>query len=106
MDARDRIFELLDAQQIEQKSFAAEVGVSEVIVTNWRKGRSKSYKSHIVQIAKVLGVTSEYLLTGKTQSSPSPEGDRLPDVWYALSPAQKAQVEEYMKFLVSHRDSD
>ena len=106
MDARDRIFELLDAQQIEQKSFAAEVGVSEVIVTNWRKGRSKSYKSHIVQIAKVLGVTSEYLLTGKTQNSPSPEGDRLPDAWYALTPAQKAQVEEYMKFLVSHRDSD
>ena len=106
MDTKARIFELLDKRGIEQKSFALTLGVSEDTVSNWRRGVSKSYNRYLVQIAQVLGVTSEYLLTGKTQSSPSPEGDRLPDAWYALSPAQKAQVEEYMKFLVSHRDND
>lgn len=107
MDARDRIFELLDAQKIEQKSFAAKVGVSEVIVTNWRKGRSQSYKSHIVQIAKVLGTTSEYLLTGKTQSSPPQKRDRLPEVWYMLTDAQRARAEEFMRFLkASGTDTD
>nr|DAQ81192.1 MAG TPA: transcriptional repressor DicA [Caudoviricetes sp.] len=106
MDARDRIFELLDAQKIEQKSFAAEVGVSEVIVTNWRKGRSQSYKSHIVQIAKVLGTTSEYLLTGKTQSSPSPQGDRLPELVAeiaGLTAAEQEAVKGYVAILKSLR---
>lgn len=106
MDTRDRIFDLLDRQKMEQKTFAAEIGIKESVVTDWRRGKSNSYNRHLVQIAQALSTTSEYLLTGKTQSSPSPEGDRLPDAWYALSPAQKAQVEEYMKFLVSHRDND
>lgn len=106
MDTKSRIFELLDEQGLDQKSFAAKVGVSEDTVSNWRRGVSKSYSRYLVQIAQVLGTTSEYLLTGKTQSSPPQKRDRLPDAWYALSPAQKAQVEEYMKFLVSHRDND
>lgn len=106
MDTKTRIFELLDAKNIEQKAFASQVGVSEGTVSNWRRGVSSSYSRYLVQIAQVLGTTSEYLLTGKTQSSPPQKRDRLPDAWYALSPAQKAQVEEYMKFLVSHRDND
>ena len=107
MDTKTRIFELLDAKNIEQKAFASQVGVSEGTVSNWRRGVSSSYSRYLVQIAQVLGTTSEYLLTGKTQSSPSPQGDRLPEVWYRLTDAQRARAEEFMRFLqASGTDTD
>ena len=107
MDTKTRIFELLDAKNIEQKAFASQVGVSVGTVSNWRRGVSSSYSRYLVQIAQVLGTTSEYLLTGKTQSSPSPQGDRLPEVWYRLTDAQRARAEEFMRFLqASGTDTD
>lgn len=106
MDTLSRIFELADKKFPEQQAFAAAIGVSAKTVSVWRTGRGKSYTKYLTQIADALDISVEYLLTGKTQSSPPQKRDRLPDAWYALSPAQKAQVEEYMKFLVSHRDND
>lgn len=107
MDTRDRIFDLLDRQKMEQKSFAAEIGVKESVVTDWRRGKSNSYNRYVVQIAQVLGTTSEYLLTGKTQSSPPQKRDRLPEVWYMLTDAQRARAEEFMRFLqASGTDTD
>lgn len=104
MDTRDRIFELLDAQGMEQKAFAEAVGVSEVIVTNWRKGRSKSYKAYLVQIAQVLGTTTADLLGEKQQSSPPSKEDRLPPIWYSLSEEQKRATVDYMNYLASRRE--
>lgn len=102
MDTRDRIFELLDAQGMEQKAFAEAVGVSEVIVTNWRKGRSKSYKAYLVKIAQVLGTTTADLLGEKQQSSPSSEEDGLPPVWFNLNKDQKQAAVTYMKYLAAN----
>ena len=104
MDTRDRIFELLDAQGMEQKAFAESVGVSEVIVTNWRKGRSKSYKAYLVQIAKVLGTTTADLLGEKQQSSPPSEEDRLLAGYDALSARNREKLEEYLDLLLSSQD--
>ena len=107
MDTRARIFELLDKKKIEQKAFAAEVGVSPSIVSNWRKGKSNSYNDHLVKIAQVLGVPTSDLLGDKTQSSPPHKRDRLPDVWYMLTDAQRARAEEFMRFLqASGTDTD
>lgn len=107
MDTRDRIFDLLDRQKMEQKTFAAAIGVKESAVTDWRRGKSNSYNRYLVQIAQVLGTTSEYLLTGKTQSSPPQKRDRLPEVWYMLTDAQRARAEEFMRFLqASGTDTD
>ena len=102
MDTRDRIFELLDAQGMEQKAFAEAVGVSEVIVTNWRKGRSKSYKAYLVKIAQVLGTTTADLLGEKQQSSPPSEEDGLPPVWFNLSKDQKQAAVNYMNYLAAN----
>lgn len=107
MDTRDRIFDLLDRQKMEQKAFAAAIGVKESAVTDWRRGKSNSYNRYLVQIAQALGTTSEYLLTGKTQSSPPQKRDRLPEVWYRLTDAQRARAEEFMRFLqASGTDTD
>lgn len=102
MDTRDRIFGLLDAQGMEQKAFAEAVGVSEVIVTNWRKGRSKSYKAYLVQIAQVLGTTTADLLGEKQQSSPS-KTDRLLEVFGDLTEDEKQDVARYVDLVKARR---
>lgn len=104
MDTRDRIFELLDAQGMEQKAFAESVGVSEVIVTNWRKGRSKSYKAYLVQIAQVLGTTTADLLGEKQQSSPPSEEDGLLTDYKALTAQNQEKAREYLALLLASQD--
>lgn len=64
MDTAKRIFELVDSQFKEQKEFAAAIGVSDKIVSQWRVGTTRSYRSRIARIAEALGTTTEYLLTG------------------------------------------
>ncbi|WP_417044797.1 hypothetical protein [Dysosmobacter sp.] len=65
MDTAKRIFELVDNQFKEQKEFAAAIGVSDKIVSQWRVGTTRSYRTRIATIAEALGTTTEYLLTGK-----------------------------------------
>ena len=78
MDTVDRIFNLVDAQYQEQRDFAYDLGLTASIVSAWKCRRSGSYVKHLPQIAKLLGVSAEYLLTGNPyKKSPSPEGNGL-----------------------------
>lgn len=59
-----RIFDLADKKFAEQKDFAAAIGKSVSIVSQWRNGITKSYRAHLADIAAALGTSVEYLLTG------------------------------------------
>lgn len=102
MDTKDRIFKLLDAKKIEQKAFAADVGVSPSIVSNWRKGKSNSYNDYLVKIAQVLGTTTADLLGEKQQSSPS-KTDRLLEVFGDLTEDEKQDVARYVDLVKARR---
>lgn len=104
MDTRDRIFKLLDAKKIEQKAFAAQVGVSEGTVSNWRRGVSSSYTRYLVKIAQVLGTTTADLLGEAQKSSPPSEEDRLLAGYDALSARNREKLEEYLDLLLSSQD--
>lgn len=104
MDTKDRIFKLLDAKKIEQKAFAADVGVSPSIVSNWRKGKSNSYNDYLVKIAQVLGTTTADLLGEAQKSSPPSEEDRLLAGYDALSARNREKLEEYLDLLLSSQD--
>ena len=77
MDAVDRLFALVDKKYREQKDFASEIGVLPQLVSAWRKRTSKSYTKYLPQIAAALDTTAEYILTGKEEKSPAPEGAGL-----------------------------
>ena len=104
MDTKDRIFKLLDAKKIEQKAFAAQVGVSEGTVSNWRRGVSSSYTRYLVEIAQVLGTTTSDLLGEQKESSPPSEEDRLLAGYDALSARNREKLEEYLDLLLSSQD--
>ena len=78
MGTLNRIFNLVDAQYNEQKDFAFDLGLPAGTISNWRRKKSESYIKYLPQIAKLLGVSAEYLLTGNPdKKSPSPERNGL-----------------------------
>ncbi len=65
-DFLNRTFALLKAQGKKHKDLADHLGVSPQRVTDWKSGRIFSYSKYMDRIAEFLGVSVDYLLTGRT----------------------------------------
>lgn len=96
MDAAERLFALVNQKFPEQKDFAAAIGVSAKTVSTWRTGRNKSFVKYLPQIAATLNTTAEYILTGKDEKSPAPEGAGLTQefarIFDQLSPQAQNEI--------------
>ena len=59
----ERIESLMRSRNLNQKEFAAAIGVNPVTITEWKKGKSRSYQKIDVmrRIADTLGVSVEEL---------------------------------------------
>ena len=104
MNAAARLFALVDSKFPEQKDFAAQLGITPSIVSEWRRGKSESFtkQKYIGKIAEVLHTTTEYILTGQEEKSPPPEGSGLTQefarIFDQLSPqAQNEIIAEMLK---------
>lgn len=71
MDTVDRLFELADKKFKEQKEFAAAVGVTASVVSEWRRRKSASWQKHLSKIAILLDTSTEYLLNGSRDFDPA-----------------------------------
>lgn len=63
-EVRDRIFDLLKSAPMSQKDFAKEIGVSPQTITDWKKGKSRSYLQKLPRIAYVLYSTMHWVSDG------------------------------------------
>lgn len=102
MDAVDRLFALLQEKHIEQKAFAAEIGVAPARISEWKSRDSKSYVKYISEIAAALGTTTEYILTGDMPARPR-EGDELLDAVRGLTDEERKKVLDYIALLEAAR---
>lgn len=72
----ERIFSRLKEMGLEQKAFAQALGTTDKTVSAWKTGRSKSYTKYLPQIAKVIDMPVEYILTGeKKEPAPAPKSE-------------------------------
>ena len=72
----ERIFYRLKEMGLEQKAFAQALGTTDKTVSAWKTGRSKSYTKYLPQIAKVIDMPVEYILTGeKKEPAPAPKSE-------------------------------
>ena len=65
MDTLKRIIKTLKEKELSQKDLCEYIGRKEQAFSDWKAGRSNSYKKYIDQIAEYLDVSADYLL-GKT----------------------------------------
>ena len=64
-DFLTRTFALMKAQGKKNKDLADYIGVTPQRVTDWKSGRILSYSKYTDRIADFLGVSTDYLLTGR-----------------------------------------
>lgn len=105
MDTLYKILDLLWKSGLSEAEFCQKAEINRSAVTDWKKGKTKSYMKHIPQIAKVLGVTEEYLLNEKLDA-PQPtqeQQDEFTEMLLDCSPEEKEQVKQYIKFIKSQR---
>lgn len=61
---RDRIFALLKDRHISQRKFATQLGIEPQTITDWKKGRSRSFAGMIGAIADTLQTSFSWLIEG------------------------------------------
>ncbi len=100
MDIVDRIFELVAQKYKEQKDFAADIDVDPARISEWKKRKSKSYRSKLDTIASVLGTTSDYLLNGTqtTWVTPTPASSELQRLSNALEELNEEGREKLLDY--------
>jgi transcriptional regulator with XRE-family HTH domain len=61
----ERFEKLLKAKSLSQKDLADMLEIRRPSISDWKKNKSFPYADVAVKIAKILGVSVEYLITGK-----------------------------------------
>lgn len=67
MDILDRISMLLGSR--EQQELTSFLGLKSVAFSEWKSGKSKSYRKYLIEIADFFNVSLDYLVYGKEKSS-------------------------------------
>lgn len=63
LDILDRITVLLDGK--DQKELTEYLGLKNVAFSEWKSGKSKSYRKYLIEIANFFNVSIDYLVYGK-----------------------------------------
>jgi repressor LexA len=71
-DFLKRMFDTMKVQEKKHKDLADYLGITPQRVTDWKSGRIASYSKYMDKIAEYLGVSVDYLLTGKSSSPAFP----------------------------------
>lgn len=94
MDILDRITKLLG--QRDQKELTTYLHLNAVAFSEWKSGKSKSYRKYLIEIAEFFGVSLDYLVYGKEKNSPevelTPDEQRLLTYYKKLSDIDKGIV--------------
>lgn len=68
MNTVEKIFSILKERNINQKTFASAIGISQGNVTDWKKGRSNPSRDVLTRISCYLNVSIDYLLGNESIS--------------------------------------
>ena len=94
MFLHERIQQKLNEKNLRQADLARATGKSTAAVTKWLSGENTPKTESLKQIAKLLGVNDEWLLTGKGLSDPpSTSYVTLVEAWDDATPLDDDEVE-------------
>ncbi len=89
----DRITMLLNGK--DQKELTEYLGLKNVAFSEWKSGKSKSFRKYLIKIATFFGVSLDYLVYGKVNPNQlTPEDAKMLSIFNHLKPADKIKVIE------------
>jgi len=93
LDILDRISVLLAGK--DQKELTDYLGLKNVAFSEWKSGKSKSYRKYLIEIAEFFDVSLDYLVYGKVDPNYLPtENTKIISIFNSLKPADKIRVME------------
>lgn len=93
LDILDRITMLLNGK--DQKELTEYLGLKNVAFSEWKSGKSKSYRKYLIEIANFFDVSLDYLVYGKVSTHQlSVEDAKMLSLFNHLKPADKVRVIE------------
>ena len=93
MSIIDRIIELSDEKNIKQIDIANKLDINKSVVANWKKRNCNPPAEYIPQIAELLNVSVQWLMTGEEQSEEiTSEEKALLEHYRMLSEKDKAEI--------------
>ena len=76
MTISERLLKLRKEKGLSQEDLANELGVSRQTVSKWETGESSPDFDKIIPLCKFYGITSDELLTGKTENVETKDNDK------------------------------
>ena len=105
MDILDRISKLLNGR--EQRELTDFLGIKSVAFSEWKSGKSKSYKKYLIEIADFFNVSIDYLVYGKEinsiQDNWSEDEKRLLNMYSQLTDIEKGEILGELKTITKGR---
>ena len=105
MDILDRISKLLNGR--EQRELTDFLGIKSVAFSEWKSGKSKSYKKYLIEIADFFNVSIDYLVYGKEinsiQDNLSEDEKRLLNMYSQLTDIEKGEILGELKTITKGR---
>ena len=89
MCAFDTILVILKRKNLKQKDLTDYLGLTKNTFTNWKGGRSESWKKYLPQIAEFLGVSVDELLGAPRTVAFDPTLDELYSLILSLDAADR-----------------
>ena len=76
----ERILKLIKDKGITEKQFVNDIGLNRSAFTDWKSGKSKSYRTHAVKISEYLNTSVAYLLCESEDSILPDKKDAPPTI--------------------------
>ena len=91
--------ELLKTKEMTAADITRLTGISSTVFSEWKKGKSVPKADKLILIAKALGTTVEYLMTGEKPEIPGfePEHLELIELYSKLNEEQKSAILNMMR---------
>jgi repressor LexA len=102
MNTAEKITNLLKEHNKEQQDLANYLGISPVTISEWKSGKTRSYRKHLNKIAEFLNVPLEYFESESNSNSnlecPCPDTTvaQLVEAYNDLSLSDKARALTYV----------
>lgn len=99
MNISNRIFLIMEEKRIKSSTLAEKLGVKPQIITNWKTRGTTPPMEYLPTICEVLGVSWEYLVTGKeTEQHFTSEEIHLVEQYRKVLPEGQKNIQRYIEF--------
>ena len=96
MDILDRILLLLKRENRDQKELTEYLDLKNSAFSEWKSGKSKSFRKYLIEISEFFDVSIDYLVYGKEKNSSS---ELTEEEQECISAFRELTRDDQMKFI-------